>query len=135
MKWIQNILLGCLIGLSTSYITITITTLLDGTQLWTGADLLEEVLLALAIGAIIGAATLLFKIEHWSYRFILLVHFAIVVTCVYSAGAIGGWYEKNALSIFYLFCEIVFIYIIVWIIMLLLEKKEIERMNTYLKRK
>ncbi|MGN7478276.1 DUF3021 domain-containing protein [Solibacillus silvestris] len=136
MKWFQNIIIGCLIGLSVSYVVVTISTLLGDSRVLTGEELLEELILAIMLGAVIGAATMLFNSDRWSFRFILILHFLIVVASVYIAGAFGGWYDmNNFISIIALFCEVVFIYILVWGIMLLLEKREVENINRLIKKK
>ena len=135
MKWLQNIIIGCLIGLSVSYVVVTISALLKENYVLSGADLLEELLLALILGAVIGAATTLLDLDLWSFRVLLSVHFLIVVASVYIVGAIGDWYDMSFNSIVILFGEILIIYIIVWGIMLILEKREIEDINKRIKRK
>ena len=79
MKWLQNIIIGCLIGLSVSYVVVTISALLKENYVLSGTDLLEELLLALILGAVIGAATMLLNLDIWPFRVLLLVHFLIVV--------------------------------------------------------
>lgn len=135
MKWLQSIIMGCLIGLSVSYVVVTISALLKENYVLSGSDLLEELLLALILGAVIGAATMLFHLDIWPFRILLLVHFLIVVASVYTVGAFGDWYDISFISIFLLFVEILFIYIIVWGILLVLEKREISDINKLIKRR
>lgn len=136
MKWFQNIITGCLFGLSISYVVVTISALLSDSRVFTGEDLLEELILAILLGAVIGAATTIFESDRMSFRLMLFIHFLIVVASVYIAGAVDDWYDPTSISsIFILFCEVVFIYIIVWGIVLLLEKREIENINKLIKRK
>lgn len=135
MKWLQNIIIGCLIGLSVSYVVVTISALLKENYVLSGTDLLEELLLALILGAVIGAATMLLNLDMWPFRVLLLIHFLIVVASVYTIGAFGDWYDMGFISMFILFVEILFIYIIVWGIMLILEKREISDINKLIKRK
>ena len=133
MKWLQSIIIGCLIGLSVSYVVVTISALLKENYVLSGADLLEELLLALILGAVIGAATMLLDLDLWPFRVLLSVHFLIVVASVYIVGAIGDWYDMSFISIVILFVEILIIYVIVWGIMLILEKREIEDINKRIK--
>ncbi|MER2105852.1 MAG: DUF3021 domain-containing protein [Solibacillus sp.] len=136
MKWIQNIILGCLISLSASYITITVITLNKSPKLWSGEELLEQILLTLILGVVIGTATLLFEIESWSYLRILILHFLIVLVSVFTVGALGGWYDiENPATIFFLVCEIIVIYIVVSFITIVLRTIEIKKLNEVLKKK
>lgn len=136
MKLLQHIIIGCLFGLSVSYVIVTMSALLKDNYFLSGVDLFKQLLLALILGVVIGAATLIIETERWPFRVVVFIHFLIVVASVYSAGAFGDWYDiGNFKSMFILFCEVVLIYIIVWCIMLLLEKKEIETINKLIKRK
>lgn len=136
MKWIQNIILGCLISLSASYISITVITLNKSHKLWSGEELLEQILLTLILGVVIGTATLLFEIESWSYLGILTLHFLIVLVSVFTVGALGGWYDiGNSATIFFLVCEIIVIYIVVSFITIVLRTIEIKKLNEVLKKK
>lgn len=134
MKWLQNILLGCIISLASSYVTITLITLANG-RIWTGADLLEQILLALIAGVIIGAATMLFEIEHWPMSVLLIIHLTIVLLTIFTVGAFGDWYDRQLVSVLQLFIQILIIYAIVWSIMLLLRRHEMAKINALLQEK
>ena len=62
-KSVQYVLLGALIGLSTSYIIITIILLQNPTQVINGSDLLLGCILAIALGVGCGLISLIFYVD------------------------------------------------------------------------
>jgi len=115
---------------------LTIGSLRAPAIVWSGKDLLEELVIAIVLGTIIGIATRLYETERLPYRFIVTIHFMIVTTGVFVAGAIGNWYDyKDITSILLVFVVVVIVYVIIWVVFTILEKKEIEKVNELLKRK
>ena len=135
MKLIRNIMIGCLIGLSVSYTIVTIRALLNENKVFNGEDLLKELIIALVLGAVIGAVTLIFESDKLSFRTLLVIHFFMVVTSVFTAGAYDDWYEFNTVSMLLMFGEVTIIYGIVWGIVLLLEKREIDSLNKLIRKR
>ncbi|MER1999197.1 MAG: DUF3021 domain-containing protein [Lysinibacillus sp.] len=135
MKLVRNIMIGCLIGLSVSYTLLTIRALLVNNKVFYGEDLLEEFIIALILGAVIGAVTLIFESDQLSFRTLLVIHFFVVLTSVFAAGAYGDWYEFTTVSMLLMFGEVAIIYCIVWGIVLLLEKREIDSLNKLIRKR
>lgn len=135
MKLLQHIIIGCLIGLSVSYTITTIRALVMENHVFKGEDLLKELLIALALGAIIGAITLILESDRFSFPILVAIHFCIVQITVFIVGALANWYEFNVTSILIMFCIIVTVYIFSWGIALILEKREIDHLNQQIRKR
>jgi len=99
----------------------------------TGNELLEQVIVAAILGAALGPLSLIFEIERMPFIAQLLLHLAAVTICVLTAGHFGGWFEhfgiKNVLI------SEAIIYIIIWCMMFILQKKDIEKINNAIKKR
>lgn len=135
MKLLQHIIIGCLIGLSVSYTILTIRALVIENRIFNGEDLLKELLIALALGAIIGAATLILESDRFSFPILVAIHFCIVLLTTFTAGVYDKWFEWTVLSVFWMFAIVVIVYIIVWGIVLILEKREIDNLNQIIRKR
>ncbi|MFB0830245.1 DUF3021 domain-containing protein [Brevibacillus laterosporus] len=137
-KIIQSSLIGALIGLSTSYIIMTIVLLQNPTRVMNGQELLVEFLLAVFLGVGCGLITLIFYSDRWPFVVNLSIHYVVVLLLVLICGAIGEWYENPAENPvrFLMFIVIQFIiYILVWVGVYWMDLKEIKKINDQLKRK
>lgn len=133
MKILRMIVVGMLIALSCSYILVTISVLSDDTALVTGAELLEQIIIAAILGACIGPLSIIFELERWPLVLQLLLHLTLITILVMTAGYFGGWFEHFGF-INVLISEAI-IYILVWSMMYLLHKKEVAQINEAIKRR
>ncbi|AWE07142.1 hypothetical protein DCE79_06860 [Lysinibacillus sp. 2017] len=129
----RNFLISCFVSVFTSYFTIALISFREPTALWAGDELIEEFLLALALGLMIGCANNIFKLNQWPYIAVLAVHYIIVVSSAFTIGIFGSWFSmEQPMTIVALFIRITIIYIIVWLFILMTQKKDIKRMNEIL---
>ncbi|AYB41147.1 DUF3021 domain-containing protein [Brevibacillus laterosporus] len=137
-KIIQSSLIGALIGLSASYIIITIVLLQNQTRVINGQELLLEFLLAVFLGVGCGLITLIFYFDRWPFVVKLSIHYVVVLILVLICGAIGDWYENPAENPvrFLMFIGVqLIIYILVWAVLYWLNLREMKKINEKLKRK
>lgn len=130
----KNFLISCFVSVFMSYFIIALITYNDTTITWSGAELLNQFLLALALGVIIGCANSIFLIKHWPYVPVLALHYLIVLCSVFIVGLFGKWFSLDEPSTFFLlFIQSTSIYIIVWCFIFFTIKRDIKRMNDVLK--
>lgn len=128
--------IGLLISLSSSYTIMTFKVLAIPDATVTGRELLEQVIIAVILGIVIGLISLIFETERLSFTLQLFIHFTVVTICVLVAGYFGEWYDvTNIVTIISLFISIIVIYMISWGIILLLLKRDIEEMNHFIQKR
>ncbi|MBB4823129.1 hypothetical protein HNO89_000347 [Sporosarcina luteola] len=137
-KTFQYILLGALIGLSTSYIIITITLLLNPARVMNGSDLLLGCILAISLGVGCGLMSLIFYLDRWPYGVKLGIHYIVILALVLICGNIGDWYENpvdQPIS-FVLFIVFQFsIYVVIFAVVYWMDLRDIASINKKLKRR
>lgn len=131
-------LLGGLIGLSTSYIIITIVLLLNPNEVMNGSKLLVECILAIALGVGCGLISLIFYYDRYSSLVKLTIHYVVILILVLICGAIGDWYEnpiEQPIS-FILFIAIqIVVYIVIFAVIYWIDLREVKKINEQLKRR
>lgn len=127
---LKNMIIGLLTGLSTSYIILTFFVFVSEDKMITGEELILQVLVAAIMGIAIGLSMLIFKVNKLPFTIQLLVHYLSVLIYVYIAGLIAGWYSfSDWTSMLNLFLIASFIYVIVWLMVRVILKKEIDEIN------
>ncbi|MGE6259257.1 DUF3021 domain-containing protein [Heyndrickxia sporothermodurans] len=137
-KSFQYSLLGGLIGLSTSYIIITIVLLQNPSRVINGSQLLLECLLAIALGVGCGLTSLVFFLDRWSYVAKLAVHYVVILILVLICGSFGNWYENPTKepSSFILFIVIqIVVYFVIFTVVYWMDLRDVNKINKKLKRK
>lgn len=127
MKIIRMMMIGILIALSSSYILVTLSIFLDNSSTISGEVLRQQIIIAIILGAAIGLLSLLFEIEQIPFLLQLLLHVTFVTIFVLTAGYVGKWFVDFGIQNV-LLSEAV-IYVSVWCVMYMLQKKEIEDIN------
>ncbi|MEH6948224.1 DUF3021 domain-containing protein [Bacillus sp. JJ634] len=136
VKILRFAIIGVLIGLSSSYTLVTFNVLATPNATITGKELFEQVIIAAILGIVIGLISLIFKTERLSFTLQLFIHFAFVTICVLVAGRFGEWYDVASIAtIISLLISIIVIYIISWGIALLLQKRDIAKMNYFIQKR
>lgn len=129
MIYIRTCLLGILISLSTSYIILTLKRFTHDADI-SGNELMNELFIALAMGIVIGLATTIYFLDKFSLTIATIIHFLIVTVVVLVAGTVGQWFDWNQpSSIIGVFIIEVIAYIIIWIVIHILTKQEVEQLN------
>lgn len=126
MKILRMMIIGLLISLSSSYILVTLSVMSNHSTI-VGAELFEQIIIAAILGVVIGSLSLIFEIERLAFSIQLIVHFIAVTCCVMIAGYFGRWFEHS--SILYVIVAEIIIYFIVWCILYVLQKNDIEEIN------
>lgn len=130
LKWIQSGLLGFLIGLSTSYIILTIDLIAEGNSSITGQELLTQVIIASVMGIIIGFLSRIFALENISLLLATIIHFLGVTLIVIVAGYFGSWFTLSHLeSLGGVIISEIIAYIIIWGVTYILIKDELKQLN------
>lgn len=129
MQYIRVIVIGILISLSSSYIIMSLSVYSEGAMM-SGQDLLEEVVIAVVLGAVIGTISLIFVIERLLFTVQLIIHFLLITICVFVAGYFGNWYDLSKIETMKgIFVAIIIVYVITWLIIKLLLKKDVDSIN------
>ncbi len=131
IKIIRSCLIGLLIGLSCSYVLITIDAVTNPEAVLNGGNLLEQLLIAAAMGIAIGFVTLIFDTAFFSLPVQLLIHLSFVTLCVFIGGIVGSWFSDFS-SFLLVFLNELIIYALVWFFILLTTKREVDEINEYL---
>lgn len=129
MIYIRSCLLGILISLSTSYIILTLSLLADHAAI-SSEELMQQLVIAIVMGIVIGLATTIYHLDKFSLIVATIIHFSIVTVVVLVAGTVGLWFDWHQLSsIIGVFISEVIAYIIIWIVIYILMKQEVEQLN------
>ena len=129
MIYIRSCLLGILISLSTSYIILTLSLLSDHVDI-SSRELMQQLLIAIVMGIVIGLATTIYFLDKFSLTIATIIHFSIVTVVVLVAGTVGQWFEWNEpSSIVGVFIIEVIAYIVICIVINILIKQEVEQLN------
>ncbi|WP_234447645.1 DUF3021 domain-containing protein [Viridibacillus soli] len=137
-KITQVAILGALIGLSTSYMIITIDLLVNPTYTLNGQELFLEFKLAIFLGIGCGITSLIFYMERWSIAVKLIIHYVVILSLVLVCGAIGEWYENpvEQPGEFIMFFAIqLTVYLAVFVIIYGVSYQEVKNINEKLKRR
>ena len=126
MKLFRMMITGILISLSSSYILVTMSVMSNQTMV-SGPELFEQLIIATILGIVIGSLSLIFDLERLPFAILLMLHFFAVTCCVMVAGYFGRWFEHT--SIQYVVVSELIIYFIVWCILYVLQKNDIDEIN------
>ncbi|WP_027963761.1 DUF3021 family protein [Halalkalibacillus halophilus] len=75
------------------------------------------------IAFFVGAATVIYNIDHWSFTKQSGVHFLIMLITVYPILLLSGWFEiSSILDAFKIFLLFVSVGVVLWIVMFILAK-------------
>ncbi|QDQ02046.1 DUF3021 domain-containing protein [Lysinibacillus fusiformis] len=132
MRILSMMIIGLLISLSSSYVLVTLSIISKNTVV-TGPELLEQIIIAAILGIVIGLLSLIFELERLLFTIQLTLHFSAVTLCVFTAGYFGRWFEHS--SIFYVFISEIIIYFIVWCILYVLQKIDIQEINNAIQKR
>lgn len=134
MKYIRMVIVGIFFGLVSSYGILTMIAVFNKEIVYSGAEMLEEFIIAIVLGAVIGLGSLLFQLEHIPFFAQLILHFIFVTTCVLIAGGIGGWYDiQSPFTIGSMLLIEVFIYAGVWFILSIMTQRDVNEINRKIK--
>lgn len=130
MKLLRYMIWGMFFSLAASYGTLTMVALFNKDLVYTGSEMLEEFLIAIILGCVIGLGTVIFHIERIPLIGQLFLHYIYVTICVLAAGGIGGWYHgPGSAPIWFVLIIELFIYILVWLILFIMTKRDIDEIN------
>lgn len=85
------------------------------------------------LGAVNMGSTTIYSLEHWSLMRCTLTHFLITMSCMCLIGFSMGWFDLRKPITLWTLAICVVIYFIIWLIMYLMYKRQIRRINTALK--
>lgn len=126
MKFIRMMIIGLLISLSSSYVLVTIS-VLSNNAVMSGAELLEQIIIAAILGVVIGLLSIIFEIERLPFISQLILHLIAVTLCVMVAGYFGRWFNHSGIT--YVLISEAIIYLIVWCIIYVLQLIDIAEIN------
>ncbi|GLC87119.1 DUF3021 domain-containing protein [Lysinibacillus piscis] len=126
MKLLRMMIIAILISLSSSYILVT-QSIVSQKTVFNGSELFEQVIIAILLGAAIGLLTIIFEWERLAFTIQLLIHLLAVTICVLVAGYFGQWFEHS--GVLYVLLSEAIIYILVWLILHVLQTRDIEKIN------
>lgn len=125
-KIIRMMTIGLLISLSSSYVLVTFSVVSNNAVI-SGAELLEQIIIAAILGVVIGPLSIIHDIERLPFIAQLILHLIAVTLCVMIAGYFGHWYDHSGIK--YVLISEAIIYLIVWCIIYILQKSDIEKIN------
>ena len=93
--------------------------------------------LYLALSGLLGAVgmggTTIYSLEHWGLLRCTLTHFALTLSVYCAVGFTLGWLDPRDPATPYMFLGYVIAYCIIWLVMCLIYKRQIRRINEALK--
>ncbi|WP_285396072.1 DUF3021 domain-containing protein [Lysinibacillus sp. fls2-241-R2A-57] len=126
MNFIRMMIIGLLISLSSSYVLVTLSVLSNNTVM-SGPELLEQIIIAAILGAVIGLLSTIFDIERLPFIAQFILHVIAVTLCVMIAGYFGDWFEHSGITSIFISEAIIFF--IAWCIIYVLQKNDIAKIN------
>ncbi len=81
MKFIRMMIIGILISLSSSYVLVTLSVISNNAMI-SGPELLEQIIIAAILGAVIGLLSTIFDIERLPFIAQFILHVIAVTVCV-----------------------------------------------------
>jgi len=133
VRVVRMIVLGILIGLSCSYILVALSISQEPGVVMTGGDLFEQIIIAALLGAAIGPLSLILELERLPFVLQLALHFLSITALTLTAGYFGNWFDNFGI-VNVLISEVI-IYIIIWIMLTILQKKDIKQINKAIKQR
>ncbi|KMY33110.1 hypothetical protein ACZ11_13680 [Lysinibacillus xylanilyticus] len=125
-KIISMMIIGLLISLSSSYVLVTLS-VISNNAVMSGAELLEQIIIAAILGVVIGLLSIIYDIERLPFTSQFILHVIAVTLCVMIAGYFGRWFEYSGVK--YVLISEAIIYLIVWCILYVLQKSDIAKIN------
>jgi len=98
-----------------------------------GPELLEQIIIAAILGAVIGLLSTIFDIERLPFIAQFILHVIAVTVCVLIAGYFGGWFEHSGIP--YIFISEAIIFFIAWCIIYVLQKSDIAKINQVIQKR
>lgn len=132
MKFIRMMIIGILISLSSSYALVTLSVISNNAMI-SGPELLEQIIIAAILGAVIGLLSTIFDIERLPFIAQFILHVIAVTLCVLIAGYFGGWFEHSGIP--YIFISEAIIFFIAWCIIYVLQKSDIAKINQVIQKR
>ncbi|MFJ6207383.1 DUF3021 domain-containing protein [Lysinibacillus sp. NPDC092081] len=132
MKFIRMMIIGILISLSSSYILVTFS-VVSNNAVMSGPELLEQIIIAAILGAVIGLISMIFDIERLPFIAQFILHVIAVTLCVLIAGYFGDWFEHSGIT--YIFISEAIIFFIAWCIIYVLQKSDIAKINQVIQKR
>ena len=135
MRYFRILIISVLISLSCSYIIMSLS-IFASNKVMTGQQLVEEVIIAIALGIAISVISQIFEVERIPFIGQLLVHILGILFCVFTAGYFGNWYDvSNVSTIMVVLIATVIIYMGTWWVIQNLIKKDIDELNQTIKKR
>ena len=85
------------------------------------------------LGAVNMGSTTIYSLEHWGLLRCTLTHFALTLSVYCAVGFTLGWLDPRDPATPYMFLGYVIAYCIIWLVMCLIYKRQIRRINEALK--
>ncbi|WP_427109889.1 DUF3021 domain-containing protein [Lysinibacillus xylanilyticus] len=132
MKFIRMMIIGLLISLSSSYVLVTLSVISNNTVM-SGSELLEQIIIAAILGAVIGLLSIIFDIERLPFIAQFILHVITVTLCVLIAGYFGRWFEHSSITSIFVSEAIIFFF--AWCIIYILQKNDIAKINQVIQKR
>ena len=87
-----------------------------------------------ALGAVNVGTTTIYSLERWGLLRCTLTHFLIAMTTCCTVGFILGWLSLREPGTLWILAVCAVVYFIVWLVMYLIYKRQIRRINAALQR-
>lgn len=98
-----------------------------------GSELLEQIIIAAILGAVIGLLSIIFDIERLPFIAQFILHVIAVTLCVLIAGYFGRWFEHSSIPSIFISEAIIFFF--AWCIIYVLQKNDIAKINQVIQKR
>ena len=98
-----------------------------------GSELLEQIIIAAILGAVIGLLSIIFDIERLPFIAQFILHVIAVTLCVLIAGHFGRWFEHSSITSILTSEAIIFFF--AWCIIYVLQKNDIAKINQVIQKR
>ena len=86
------------------------------------------------LGAVNMGSAAIYSLEHWGVLRCTLTHFVIAMTSYCAVGFALGWIDPREPATLWMLAACIVAYFIIWLIMYLISRRKVRRINESLKR-
>jgi len=94
-----------------------------------------QTLLSGVLGAIAMAGSVLYELDSWGMTKVVIVHYLMIIVTYVSIGLALGWFRFDLLTIAFSIAMMAAAYFMIWLIMYLRYKREVNKLNRLIGKK
>lgn len=94
----------------------------------------SQILIVMLGSGLMGLASLIYRVDHWSLFRKSMSHLLIILGLVVGMGLMNGWFDMSQKGFVMLFLgQFILIYLLIWVVAYYLNSKRVKHINAILK--